>query len=79
MENASAGDRKMIRSAIEADGLERLAEIQAVIDATGALHYTAARAQEAADLAIDSLSALPESEHRQALVAIAEFAVKRRS
>jgi octaprenyl-diphosphate synthase len=79
MENASAGDRKMIRSAIEADGLERLAEIQAVIDATGALQYTAARAQEAADLAIDSLSALPESEHRQALVAIAEFAVKRRS
>jgi octaprenyl-diphosphate synthase len=79
MENASASDRKMIRSAIEADGLQRLAEIQGVIEATGALQYTAARAQEAADLAIDSLSALPESEHRQALVAIAEFAVKRRS
>jgi octaprenyl-diphosphate synthase len=79
MENASASDRKMIRSAIEADGLQRLAEIQGVIEATGALQYTAARAQEAADLAIDSLSSLPESEHRQALVAIAEFAVKRRS
>jgi octaprenyl-diphosphate synthase len=79
MENASASDRKMIRSAIEADGLQRLAEIQGVIEATGALQYTAARAQEAADLAIDSLSAIPESEHRQALVAIAEFAVKRRS
>lgn len=79
MENASASDRKMIRSAIEADGLERLAEIQGVIEATGALQYTAARAQEAADLAIDSLAVIPASEHRQALIAIAEFAVKRRS
>lgn len=79
MENASASDRKMIRGAIEADGLERLAEIQGVIEATGALQYTAARAQEAADLAIDSLAVIPASEHRQALIAIAEFAVKRRS
>lgn len=79
MENGSDGEREMIRTAIEADGLHRLDEIQDVIEATGALQYTVGKAQEAADLAIDALSVIPESEHRQALVAIAEFAVKRRS
>lgn len=79
MENGSDGEREMIRTAIEGDGLHRLGEIQDVIEATGALQYTAAKAQEAADLAIDALSVIPDSEHRQALIAIAEFAVKRRS
>ena len=53
--------------------------IQSVIESTGALQYTAARAQEAADLAIDALAGVPDSDHKQALVAIAEFAVQRRT
>ena len=36
-------------------------------------------AQEAADLAIAALSRIPDSDHKQALIAIAEFAVQRRS
>lgn len=79
MEQGAASERRMIRAAIEAGGLESLHEIRGVIDATGALRYTADRAQEAADLAIAALSGIPESEYRRALVAIAEFAVKRRS
>jgi octaprenyl-diphosphate synthase len=79
MENGSDSEQKMIRAAIQAGGLHGLEEIQAVIDRTGALQYTAARAQAAADLAIEALAGIPETEHRQALVAIAEFAVKRRS
>jgi octaprenyl-diphosphate synthase len=79
MENASTAERAMIRNAIEAGGLEHLDDIQAVIESTGALQYTAARAQEAADLAIDALSALPDSDWKEALIAIAEFAVRRRS
>ena len=72
-------ERKLIRAAIEGNGLQSLDEIQAIIDRTGALEYTAARAQEAADSAIDALGGVPDSEHRAALVAIAELAVKRRS
>ncbi len=79
MEKGSDRERKLIRAAIEGNGLQSLDEIQAVIDRTGALEYTAARAQEAADSAIDALAGIPDSEHRTALVAIAEFAVKRRS
>lgn len=79
METASAADRAMIRDAIEAGGLEHLDEIQAVVESTGALQYTSARAQEAADLAIDALSDIPDSDWKEALIAIAEFAVRRRS
>lgn len=79
MQQGSDADRKMIRSAILEGGLEHLEEIQQVIHATGALQYTTARAQEAADAAITSLAGLPESDHKQALIAIADFSVQRRS
>jgi len=38
-----------------------------------------ARAQEAADVAINSLSGIPDSDYKQAMIAIADFAVRRRS
>jgi len=79
MEKGSDAEREMIRGAIEVGGLDRLDEIQSVVESTGALQYTAARAQEAADMAINALTGIPDSEYKQALVAIADFAVKRRS
>ena len=79
MENGSDAERKMIRAAIQGDGRQSLDDIKAVIERTGALRYTAARAQEAADAAIEALAGIPDSDYRAALVAIAEFAVKRRS
>jgi len=79
MERCTESERQMIRSAVEEGGLEHLDEIHAVIESTGALQYTAQRAQEAADIAIDSLSNIPDSEYKEALITIADFAVKRRS
>ena len=79
MENGSVAVRKMMRSAIEKGGLDRLDDIQAVVESTGALEYTAARAQEAAEVAINALAGIPESENKQAMIAIADFAVRRRS
>ncbi len=79
MTQADPEDRDIIRTAILEGGLDRLDRIQAIIESTGALQYTAARAQEAADLAIRALSGVPDSDYKQALVAIAEFAVERRS
>jgi len=79
MQQGNKAERKMIRQAIVNGGLEQLDDIKAVIESTGALRYTAERAQEAADLAINALSEIPDSEHKQALIAIAEFAVQRRS
>lgn len=79
MENGTDAEKKMIRHAIEEGGLEKLDEIQAVVESTGALEYTAIRAREAADLAINSLVGVPDSEYKQAMIAIADFAVRRRS
>ncbi len=79
MKKGSAAERAMIRDAIIEGGLERLGDIQSVIESTGALQYTAARAQEAADLALDALADIPESAYKQALSAIADFAVRRRT
>ena len=79
MQKGSNTERNMIRSAIQEGGIEHLAEIQAVIESTGALKYTSARAQEAADLAIAALSDIPASDWKEALIAIAEFAVRRRT
>ncbi|MDH4073441.1 MAG: octaprenyl diphosphate synthase [Gammaproteobacteria bacterium] len=79
MEKGTEAEKKMIRSAIEVGGLDKMREIQAVVDSTGALEYTVARAQAAADMAIDALAGIPDSEYKQAMIAIADFAVKRRS
>jgi len=79
MQNCGPEDREIIREAIVAGGLGELQRIQSIIESTGALQYTAARAQEAADIAIAALADIPDSDHKQALIAIADFAVQRRS
>mgnify|MGYP001814316075 FL=1 len=79
MKHGESGDRELIRNAILEGGLDDLERIQTIIESTGALQYTAARAQEAADVAIGALSGIPDSDYKQALIAIAEFSVRRRS
>jgi octaprenyl-diphosphate synthase len=79
MQHGSAAERELIRNAVLEGGLDDMESIQSIIESTGALQYTAARAQEAADVAINALSDIPGSDYKQALVAIAEFSVRRRS
>jgi octaprenyl-diphosphate synthase len=79
MEKCSDSERKMLRHAIENGGLDKMDDIHDVIESTGALKYTTARAQEAADVAINALSGIPDSDYKEAMIAIADFAVKRRS
>lgn len=79
MQHGNAAESELIRNAILEGGLDDLERIQSIIESTGALQYTAARAQEAADVAIGALSGIPGSDYKQALVAIAEFSVRRRS
>ena len=79
MREAPDEGRELIRDAILNGGIDRLDEIKSVIESTGALNYTLARAEEARDRAIGTLSDIPDSEYKQALVALADFSVKRRS
>ena len=78
MAAGSDAERALIRGAIESGGLNHLADIVATIESTGALEYTRARAQQAADAAIAAIGELPSSAYRDALIAIAEFSVSRR-
>jgi octaprenyl-diphosphate synthase len=79
MQQAVPEDKELIRGAIVEGGLDQLERITAIIETTGALEYTARRAQEAADTAIAALSDIPDSDHKQALIAVAEFSIQRRS
>ena len=79
MQHGDPDERELIRNAILEGGLDDLETIRSVIESTGALQYTAARAQEAADVAIAALSEIPDSDYKQALIAIADFSVRRRS
>ncbi len=78
MDNGSAAERHMIREAIETGGTQNLTSIQLAIETSGGLRYTAERARDEAELAVDALSSLPDSDYRQGLASLAEFAVSRR-
>jgi octaprenyl-diphosphate synthase len=69
----------MIRRAIEEGGSHDIDPIRAAIESTGGLDYTAELARREADLAIQALAGIPESACRDALAALAEFAVARSS
>jgi octaprenyl-diphosphate synthase len=75
--NAPAGDAALLRNAIENGGLDELDVITRLIESSGGLEYTARMARTQKDRAITALAALPATPHRDALAALAEFAVNR--
>ena len=77
MAHSSIEATARMRVAVENGGLEELESITRAIESAGGLEYTARLAQREKDLAIEALGRLPESAHRQALQALAEFAVGR--
>ncbi|WP_064606017.1 octaprenyl diphosphate synthase [Photobacterium sp. J15] len=78
MHHGNEEQSAMIREAIEkGNGLDKLEPILACMREVGSLEYTQLRAEEEADKAIASLSVIPDSEHKEALIALAHLAVKR--
>ena len=78
LETGSAAQRRLIREAIEAGDAARFEEISRVIADTGALQYTIEQAQAQAASARQSLDAMADSEYRQALTFLADYAVERK-
>ncbi|MGB3384026.1 MAG: octaprenyl diphosphate synthase [Marinomonas sp.] len=79
MKNGSQDAVDRVRQAILTGGLENLDAIITDVQACGAIEFTQQQAQQQADLAIQSIAILPESEYKQALIALANTAVKRKS
>lgn len=77
IKTASPAQAQMIKDAIKHGGLEHLDEILDIVKQTGALDYCLQRAQEESQSAIDSLNDLPDSIYKQALIGLAQLALKR--
>ncbi|HYN78151.1 MAG TPA: polyprenyl synthetase family protein [Lamprocystis sp. (in: g-proteobacteria)] len=77
MQAGTADQRAMLRKAIEEGGREHIEAVVAAIAATGAIAYTAELARSYAQRAKEALMVLPPTPHREALAALADFAVSR--
>lgn len=78
MAHGSKDQRQLIRDAIEhCNGMEHLDDILAAMKETGSLVYTQRKAEQEADKAINALTVLPDSEYKQALIALAHIAANR--
>ncbi|PCK31565.1 octaprenyl diphosphate synthase [Pseudoalteromonas piscicida] len=78
MQHANEQQTAQIRTAIESgNGLDYLEDILTTLAETKALDFTMAKAQDEAQKAIAQLAILPESDHKEALIALAKLSVDR--
>jgi octaprenyl-diphosphate synthase len=78
MAHSDDATRATLRRAIETGGGDSIGEVLAAIESAGSIQYTARLAAIEADKARQALAILPESPYRQALTAVADFAVARK-
>ena len=78
LSRAAPEDAARLRAAIEHGAVDELEAITRTIESSGGLEYTARLARRERDLAIEALADLPDSAHKQALRALADFAVSRK-
>jgi len=77
MRNGSEEQSKVVRKAIEEGGLNYLDQVMDAIKQTGAIEYTEKTARREAELAIQQLEHLPESEYKKAMIWLANYSVDR--
>jgi octaprenyl-diphosphate synthase len=77
MQNGSAEQAAVIRSAIENGGYGKIEEVQAIVQQTGALTYTEKMAQQQAQQAIAAFACVPDSASKIILENIARLSVYR--
>tara|TARA_B100000676_G_scaffold311131_1_gene379926 strand:+ start:392 stop:1363 length:972 start_codon:yes stop_codon:yes gene_type:complete len=67
-----------VREAIKTGGRDNIDEILAAVESTGAITYTAQAARDEAERAAKALRDVPDSQYKDALVALTKIAVQRR-
>lgn len=78
IKNGDPMQSELVRSALEQGGRDSFQEIIQAVRLTGALDAALAVAGDEAEKAKQSLSALPRTQYRDALIELADFAVARR-
>jgi octaprenyl-diphosphate synthase len=71
IQRGSAGQRSLVRSAIEEGDVSKLAQVIDIVHQTGALDISRKAARDEAQLAIDAAAALPEGPHSACLINLA--------
>ncbi len=79
MEHGTPTEQALVRNCISQGDAQHFDEIVQAITERGALEYTKKQAQAAIDQAILALQTLPDSPFKDALFALAEFAIHRQS
>jgi octaprenyl-diphosphate synthase len=79
MQRCSPQERSILQRAIEEGNTEELEPIVNIVRQTGAMQATRAAASMEAQRAIAALSTLPDNPYRQALMALAEQLLDRRT
>ena len=77
MRNGSEEQSEVVRKAIEEGGLNYLDQVMDAFKQTGAIEYTVDTARKEAELAIQQLEHLPESEYKKAMIWLANYSVDR--
>ncbi len=77
LQNGTPAQQQLVRQAIRQGGLDQLDSILAAVTDCGALAYTMEQAHNYVDKAEGCLRDLPDSEYRDALLALARLAVTR--
>jgi len=77
MKHGSAEQAALIRAAVREGGLSELKQVVAAIQRSGALDYARRQAEAEARTASAALTLLPNSNYRDSLLQLAEFAVTR--
>lgn len=77
LENGSHEEKLMIKDAIKTGSLDNLAEIQKMIETSGALQYTIDFAKTEAERAKKALASLPASTYKEGALHLAQFAIER--
>lgn len=77
MANGSDEERQLIRQAIRKGGLDELPKVLEIVERSGAIEYTMAKARQQADLARACLDTLAPSAQKDSLELLTEVAVAR--
>ncbi len=77
MQHGNAAQAALVRAVIEEGDIARFADVLEVVRQTGALEHTREQAQREADAACAELSVLPDTNYRQCLLQLADFAATR--
>jgi len=77
MQNGTAEQAACVRKAIETGGREDFPAVLEAIRNSGALDHARMRAREAAKLAEQAISVLPDTNHKRSLLELCAFAVER--